>query len=169
MRAKPCVRPWAVGTGSSAVGEQIAIPKRVYTGAPSVGVDWSSVCSCRAVILSWSWGCCWVHHVSSRMLWMDTGSLKAQAQNTVVLLVGQLECMDVCLGLDEEPSERLWAVTKEQSTMGDIAEGICCWPPDQVHEALFGQIKAASHSQSLDPLSDFNLTTSWGVPDLSDW
>lgn len=35
-----------------------------------------------------------------------------------VLDVGQLECMDLCLGLGEEPSERFWVVTEEQSTMG---------------------------------------------------
>lgn len=53
------------------------------------------------------------------VLWMDAGSLESRHRmqgGGVVLHVGQLECIDLCLGLDEEPSERFWAVTKEQST-----------------------------------------------------
>lgn len=74
---------------------------------------------------------------------MDTGSLEStdtgyKEVELSFMWVSWNASMDLCLGLGEEPSERFWAVTKEQSAMGDIAVGICCWLPDQeeqVHEA----------------------------------
>lgn len=32
----------------------------------------------------------------------------------VALDVGQSECVDLCLGLGEKPSQRFWVVTEEQ-------------------------------------------------------
>jgi len=67
--------------------------------------------------------------------------------------------MELYLELDEEPTESLWVVTKEQTNMGDIVVGICCRPPDQeeqMDEAFYGQLEAASHSWALVPVGDFN-------------
>ena len=63
----------------------------------------------------------------------------------------QLECMEVCLAMDNEPTESLWVRTKEVTGMGDIIVGVSYRPPDQkeVDEALYRQLEAASRSQAL--------------------
>ena len=43
----------------------------------------------------------------------------------------QLECIEVCLGLDEERLESLWDRIKVQPHMGDIIVGVYYSPPDQ--------------------------------------
>ncbi|GAB0202830.1 hypothetical protein GRJ2_002748600 [Grus japonensis] len=71
----------------------------------------------------------------------------------------QLECMELHLGMDEEPTESLWVRIKGRAGAGDIVVGICYRPPDQgdrADEALYRQIGAASHSQALVPMGDFN-------------
>ncbi|GAB0199565.1 hypothetical protein GRJ2_002421900 [Grus japonensis] len=59
----------------------------------------------------------------------------------------QLECVELCLGMDEELTESLWVRIKERAGKGDIIVGVCCRPPDQeeqVDQALYRQIGAAS-------------------------
>ncbi|KAM9653655.1 uncharacterized protein ACIBXB_010484 [Morphnus guianensis] len=72
----------------------------------------------------------------------------------------QLECMELCLGLDEEPTESLWVRIKGRARAGDIIVGVCYRSPDQEDgsdEALYRQIGAASPSQALVILrGDFN-------------
>ncbi|GAB0179529.1 hypothetical protein GRJ2_000418200 [Grus japonensis] len=71
----------------------------------------------------------------------------------------QLECMELCLGMDEEPTESLWVRIKERAGAGDIIVGVCYRPPDQgdrAAEALYRQIGAASHSQALVLMGNFN-------------
>ena len=67
----------------------------------------------------------------------------------------QLECMEVCLAMDNEPTESLWVRTKEVTGMGDIIVGVSYRPPDQkeVDEALYRQLEAASRSQALSSIS----------------
>ena len=36
----------------------------------------------------------------------------------------QLECIELCLGMDDEPSESLWVSTKEKTGKGDIVVGV---------------------------------------------
>ncbi|PKU45391.1 hypothetical protein llap_4335 [Limosa lapponica baueri] len=43
----------------------------------------------------------------------------------------QIECMDLCLGMDREPTESLWFRVKGKAGTGDVMLGICYWPPDQ--------------------------------------
>jgi len=57
----------------------------------------------------------------------------------------QLDSLELCLGMDEEPPESLWV-------------GACCRSPDQeeqVNKALCRQIGAASLSQALVLLGEF--------------
>jgi len=70
----------------------------------------------------------------------------------------QLQCMELCLGIDEEPTESLWVRIKARAGTGDIIVGVCYRPPDQeewVDEGLYRQIGAASHSQTLVFTRDF--------------
>ena len=71
----------------------------------------------------------------------------------------QLECIELCLGADEEPVESLWVRIKRQPHMGDVIVGVYYRPPDQeeeVSEAFYKELKAASQSQALVLLRDFN-------------
>ena len=71
----------------------------------------------------------------------------------------QLECMELCLGTDEEPTESLWVRIKERTGKGDIIMPVCYRPPDQEEQAtqaLYRQIGAASRSQALVLMGDFN-------------
>ncbi|KAK4824035.1 hypothetical protein QYF61_009626 [Mycteria americana] len=72
---------------------------------------------------------------------------------------GQLECVDLHLGMDEEPTKSLWVRIKGRAETADIILGVCCRPPDQedqVDEALYRQIGAASCSQAVVLMGDFN-------------
>ncbi|GAB0209762.1 hypothetical protein GRJ2_003441900 [Grus japonensis] len=67
--------------------------------------------------------------------------------------------MELHLGMDEEPTESLWVRIKGSTGTGDIIVGVCYRPPnqeDQVDEALYRQIGAASRSQALVLMGDFN-------------
>ncbi|GAB0203845.1 hypothetical protein GRJ2_002850100 [Grus japonensis] len=71
----------------------------------------------------------------------------------------QLECMELHLGMDEEPTESLWVRIKGSAGAGDIIAGVCYRPPDQgdrADEALYRQIGAASRSQALVLMGDLN-------------
>ncbi|GAB0203631.1 hypothetical protein GRJ2_002828700 [Grus japonensis] len=71
----------------------------------------------------------------------------------------QLECMELHLGMDEELTESLWVRIKGSAGAGDIIARVCYRPPDQrdqAHEALYRQTAAASHSQALVLMGDFN-------------
>ena len=71
----------------------------------------------------------------------------------------QLECTELCLGADEGGVESLWVRIKGQPHMGDVIVGVYYRPPDQeeeVHEAFYKQLKAASQSQGLVLMGDFN-------------
>ncbi|GAB0210230.1 hypothetical protein GRJ2_003488800 [Grus japonensis] len=43
----------------------------------------------------------------------------------------QLECMELHLGMDEEPTESLWVRIKVRAGTGDIVVGVYYRPPDQ--------------------------------------
>ncbi|GAB0209359.1 hypothetical protein GRJ2_003401600 [Grus japonensis] len=71
----------------------------------------------------------------------------------------QLECMELHLGMDEEPTKSLWVRIKGRAGAGDIIVGVCYRPPDQgdrADEALYRQIGAASCSQALVLMGAFN-------------
>ena len=46
----------------------------------------------------------------------------------------QLEYIELCLGVDEEPVESLWVRIKGQAHMGDTVVGVYYRPPDQEEE-----------------------------------
>jgi len=61
----------------------------------------------------------------------------------------QLECIQLCLGADEERVESLKVRIKGQPHMGDITVVVYYRPPDQdekVDEAFYRQLKVASQS-----------------------
>jgi len=71
----------------------------------------------------------------------------------------QLECIELCLGADEERVESLWVRIKGQPHMGNLIVGVYYRPPDQekeVNEAFYRQLKAASQSEVLVLMGDFN-------------
>jgi len=47
-----------------------------------------------------------------------------------------MECMELHLGVDEEPTKSLWVRIKGRAGTGDIIVGVCSRPPDQ-DEALY--------------------------------
>ncbi|PKU31341.1 dtw domain-containing protein 2 [Limosa lapponica baueri] len=61
--------------------------------------------------------------------------------------------------MDEEPTESLWVRIKGRAGTGDVTAGVCYRPPDQddrADEALYRQIGAASCSQALVLMGNFN-------------
>jgi len=67
--------------------------------------------------------------------------------------------MELCLGLDEEPTESLWVKIKSRAGTGDITVGVCYRPPDQdkrAYEALYRHIGEAPRSKALVLMGDFN-------------
>ena len=82
-----------------------------------------------------------------------------QGQGVTLYVSDQLECMELHLGLDEEPTESLRVRIKGRAGTGDIIVGMCCRPPDKderADEALCRQIEAASRSQALVLMEDFS-------------
>ena len=47
----------------------------------------------------------------------------------------QLECMELRLGMDEEPTKSLWVRIKGRAGTGNIIVGVCYRPPDQEDRA----------------------------------
>ena len=43
----------------------------------------------------------------------------------------QLECMELCLQMDEEPTKNLWVRIKGRAGTGDIIMGVCYRPSNQ--------------------------------------
>ena len=72
----------------------------------------------------------------------------------------KLECIELCLGVDEERAETLWVRIKGQAHMGDVIMGEYYRPPDQEEEveeeAFYRQLQVASQSQALVLTGDFN-------------
>jgi len=71
----------------------------------------------------------------------------------------QLECIELCLGVDEERANSLWVRIKGQAHKRDSAVGLYYRPPDQeeeVDEAFYTQLEVASQSQALVLMRDFN-------------
>ncbi|GAB0202872.1 hypothetical protein GRJ2_002752800 [Grus japonensis] len=82
-----------------------------------------------------------------------------QGGDVTLYVNDQLECMGVHLGMDEEPTESLWVRITRSAGAGDTIAGVYYRPPDQgdrADEALYRQIGAASHSQALVLMGDFN-------------
>jgi len=77
----------------------------------------------------------------------------------------QLEYIELGLGADEEGVESLWVTIKGQAHKGEITVGVYYKPPDQeeeIDEAFYRQLQAASQSQALVLMGDFNHPdTSW--------
>jgi len=64
----------------------------------------------------------------------------------------QLECMELRLGMDEEPTENLWVKIKGRAGASDTTVGVCYRTPDQdegADEALYRQIGEVSRSKAL--------------------
>ncbi|GAB0175856.1 hypothetical protein GRJ2_000050800 [Grus japonensis] len=82
-----------------------------------------------------------------------------QGGGIVLYINDHLECMELHLGKDEEPTESLWVRIKGSTGAVDIIVEVCYRPPDQgdrADEAPYRQIGAASRSQALVFMGDFN-------------
>ncbi|GAB0208733.1 hypothetical protein GRJ2_003339000 [Grus japonensis] len=82
-----------------------------------------------------------------------------QGEDVSFYVNDQLEGMELHLGMDEELTKSLWVRIKGRAGTGDITVGVCYRPLDQgdrADEALYRQIGAASHSQALVLMGDFN-------------
>ena len=67
--------------------------------------------------------------------------------------------MELSLGKDEELTKSFWVRMKGRAGTGDIIVGVCYRPPDQedqADEVPYRQIGAASCSQALVLMGDFN-------------
>jgi len=67
--------------------------------------------------------------------------------------------MEFQWGMDEELTKNLRVRIKGRAGSGDIIAGVCCRPPDQegrADEGLYRQTVAASYSQALLLMGDFN-------------
>ncbi|GAB0203861.1 thrombospondin-4 [Grus japonensis] len=88
-----------------------------------------------------------------------TGRADEEGVGIALYISDQLECMELHLGMDEDPTESLWVRIKGSAGAGDIIAGVCYRPPDQgdrADEALYRQIGAASRSQALVLMGDLN-------------
>lgn len=75
--------------------------------------------------------------------------LGRQGGGVALYVSAQLECAELCLGRDEEPTKSLWISIKGSAGTGEITVGVCYGPPnqeDRVDEALYRQIGAAPRS-----------------------
>jgi len=82
-----------------------------------------------------------------------------QGGGVAVYVREQLECIELCLGAEEEKVESFWVRIKGQTHMGDVIVGVYYRPPDQdeeVDEAFYRQLKGTSQSQALVLMGDFN-------------
>ena len=71
----------------------------------------------------------------------------------------ELECTELCLGMDEEPTEAMWVRIKGRAGTEDIIVEVYYRLPDQEDgavQALYRQIGAASCSQNLLLMGDIN-------------
>ena len=73
----------------------------------------------------------------------------------------QLECIELCLGMDDEPSESLWVSTKEKTGKGDVVVGVCYKPPDQEEPADETLYRRQEQPHIHRPWS------SWGTPTMA--
>ncbi|PKU39424.1 dtw domain-containing protein 2 [Limosa lapponica baueri] len=79
--------------------------------------------------------------------------------STAFYVKDQLECMELLLGMAEEPTKSLWVKIKGRAGTGDITVRVCYRPPDQddgADEDLYRQTGDASRSQALTLMGDFN-------------
>ena len=93
--------------------------------------------------------------------------LKRKDSGVALCVREQQECIELCPGADEERIESLWVRIKGQPHMGDVIVGVYYRPrgqEEEVDEAFYKQLQAASQSQALVLMGDFNHPDiSWEV------
>lgn len=75
-------------------------------------------------------------HTAEILQRTDIGSLgkdrPGQGRERVLFYVRQWwECMELCLGMDNEPAGTLWVSVRVQSNTGSMVVGVRYRPPDQ--------------------------------------
>jgi len=81
-----------------------------------------------------------------------------QGVGVTLYVKDQLECTELCLGVDEEPTESLWVKTKGRAGTGDFTVGVFYRQPEQGEredEVLYRQIGEASRSKALVLVGNF--------------
>lgn len=84
--------------------------------------------------------------------WLLRNRQGKQGGGVVLYVNDHLKCMELHLGMGEEPTESLWVRIKRRAGIGDIRVGVCYRLPnqeEQVDEILCRQVGAALHSQAL--------------------
>ena len=97
--------------------------------------------------------------ITGVLQWRDAGALGRTGWGATLYAREQLDCMELCLGMDEELMENLWVRIKDRTGKDDITVLICYRPPnkqDKADEALYRQIRAASRSQAPVFMGNFN-------------
>ncbi|PKK26128.1 DTW domain containing 2 [Columba livia] len=103
----------------------------------------------------WDGSCDWGVGMEGHRLFRE-GRQGRRGGSVTFYVNDYLECMELCLGMDEELTKSLQV---RRTGTGDIIVGVCYRPPnqeDQVDEALYGQMGAASHSQAMVLTGDFS-------------
>lgn len=66
---------------------------------------------------------------SGMLRWMDAGTSSMWAswevKEELNFMWDQWECTELCLGVDDEPSESLWIRVRRQTNEGGTAVGVC--------------------------------------------
>lgn len=107
-----------------------------------------------------------VFRTQSRLTWIFHYTWKEMTKNNKdvsffhrIISPQNLACIKLCLGVNNEWIKSLWFKIKVQISEGDAVVGACYRPPDQkeqVDEAFYRQLEAASKSQALVLVGEFN-------------
>lgn len=73
-------------------------------------------------------------HMTRVLRWRDTGFSGRTGwedqEEELPFMWEKLECMELCLGVDEKPTESLWVKSEEMTALGNITVDVCYRPPD---------------------------------------
>lgn len=107
----------------------------------------------QSMMLLGSWRQDTIADTSGVMQWRDTGSLGRTGREDEKITVDhsaaeQLECTELCLGMDDEPAGSLWVETKAWVTLPNQAE--------QVDKGFYRQLETALCLQALLLMGSFH-------------
>lgn len=56
----------------------------------------------------------------------------------------QSQSLELCLGVDDKPTESLWVRIEEQAALGDIVVSVCCGTQEEEVDEAFKQLETSS-------------------------
>ena len=86
-----------------------------------------------------------MHLLSLSLALLQEGQEVKTRRGSTLYVREQLECMELCLGIEEEPTESSLVSIKERTGKGDIILGVCYRPPDQEEQVdeVYRQIEVS--------------------------